>query len=235
MRSSDVDDVSSFLQNCLRYFIEEHSSSRIFVAGDFNDFPCNILMNDFGLYQLVQSPTRGSSILDKIFVDPLLKTKYNPPVTCPAFGLSDHLAVFLKPCNAIWRVTHVKKVYDLRRSHIKDFVEALSCAPWHSIYDPKLSLDDKCTMFYEFVNVAITVIPQTYVEMSSRDKAWMTPILKNLINLRYDAFRSGDMQLYTHYKEKVRSEIVKAKHSWISKCSKDNKNIWTIVYVRCAI
>lgn len=233
LRSSDVIEISTFLNKCLSYFIEQHPLSRIIVAGDLNTFPCDIFSGDFGLSQTVQTPTRGSAILDKIFVDPLLKTKYSIPVTCPAFGLSDHLAVYMKPFNSQWHVTHVKKVFDLRRSHVSNFVHALQCAPWDFMYSPDLSLEEKCSLFYEFIDTAMSVIPQTFVEMSSRDKAWMTPILKNMINLRYDAFRSGNMLLYEHFKDKVRSEISKAKHSWVNKCTMDNKSIWTIVREMC--
>lgn len=233
LRSAEMNLVSIFLQNCLRYFLEYYPSSHILVAGDFNNFPCNTMINDFGLYQLVNLPTRGSSTLDKIFVDPLLRTKYSAPISCPAFGSSDHLSILMKPLNSVWQVTHVKRVYDMRKSNIAKFTECLNNAPWHYIYDNSLSLADKCNMFYEFVNLAITVIPQTYVEMSSRDKAWMTPILKNLINLRYSAFRSGNMHLYEHYRDKVKLEISKAKHAWVMRSSRNSNSIWSIVREMC--
>ena len=54
-------------------------------------------------------------------------------------------------------------------------------------------------------------IPCDMVEMKKSDKPWMTPVLKNMINKRFEAYRRRDFKLYSHCKLKVKQEIETAK------------------------
>ena len=191
------------------------------------------LITYFGLTQIVNSRTCGGAILDQIFVDPLLCTKYNEIAMCPSLGLSDHLAVFLKGFVSNSCTSQIKKVTDFRKSHMGSFIDRLTKAPWHLVYEnDELTLNDKCNLVYTFINSTINVFPYVYVKMSC-DKAWITPLVKHLINLRDRAFRERNMVLYSHYKFKVKDEIVKAKSNWISKSQSGKTTIWTIVREIC--
>ena len=55
------------------------------------------------------------------------------------------------------------------------------------------------------------------VHMTDRDKQWLTPLFKLLINDRWRAYRMKNWALYNHLKAKVKAEIVKAKRSWANK------------------
>ena len=65
--------------------------------------------------------------------------------------------------------------------------------------------------------------------MSQRDKPWMTPYLKDMINKRWQAYRCKDFQKYNYYKEKCRKEIVRCKMSWVAKSKMSNRGIWNVV------
>ena len=65
--------------------------------------------------------------------------------------------------------------------------------------------------------------------MSPNEKPWMTPSIKHLINLRWEAYRSRDFSKYSHYKLKVKSEIAKTKIGWIRRSQA--KNVWKTVKV----
>ena len=91
------------------------------------------------------------------------------------------------------------------------------------------NVDRKLVIFYSMLWSCISLIPQTTVTMTTRDKPWITPAIKNLINLRWQAFRTKNMPLYNHYKCKTKEEIRKAKSRWASKCTQSTKNAWKVV------
>jgi hypothetical protein len=91
-----------------------------------------------------------------------------------------------------------------------------------------MSLDDKCVNFHCILeNLATTFIPVTFIKHTPRDKPWISPVVKSLINARWSAFRNGDFTLYSHLKMKVRREIRKAKICWTRRTA--DKNIWKAV------
>ena len=76
------------------------------------------------------------------------------------------------------------------------------------------------------------MIPRTSIAISKKDKPWITPILKHLINLRWQAYRARNFVLYNHYKNKIKSEIIAAKQNRLNKLISTNKNpkgLWSSV------
>ena len=72
-------------------------------------------------------------------------------------------------------------------------------------------------------------IPYDLVEMKPKDKPWITPKLKSLIDKRFQAYRKREFSLYYHYKEKLKKEIHKAKMHWVSKKRKAPDGLWSVV------
>ena len=93
------------------------------------------------------------------------------------------------------------------------------------------SPNDKCNILQGIIfDCMCNTIPISYVTMTSRDKPWMTPYLKHLINLRWKAYRNRNFVLYNHYKNKVKNHIVIARKNWASRCSSANvKSMWSVV------
>lgn len=122
----------------------------------------------------------------------------------------------------------VRKVYDLRKSHVAYFLLCLSRTDWCFVFYHKMSLDEKCAQFHQILNsVANECIPVSFVKYTPRDKPWISPVVKSLINARWTAFRSGNFAVYNHLKKKVRQEIRKAKIVWTRRAA--GKNIWEAV------
>ena len=65
----------------------------------------------------------------------------------------------------------------------------------------------------------MNVIPVIYVPISSKDKPWITPLVKHLIHRRWEAFRRRDFVRYQYLKELIRLKIEKAKLDWAKKLS----------------
>lgn len=199
------------------------------ILGDLNNLPTADLEQTLGLTQTVNSPTRGNAILDKIFMDQEVCPAFSIPTVLPNFGSADHFAVFIKPISTSVETPKIIKVYDYRKSNLNNFIASLQSKAWHSMYLAPASLDAKCAFFYNSIHDALQTIPYTYVEMSSHEKPWMTPKLKLLINLRYEAFRSRHFDKFLHLKVKVKEEIKKAKAAWISKLKKKPQGIWKAI------
>ena len=68
-----------------------------------------------------------------------------------------------------------------------------------------------------------------YVTMTNRDKSWVTPLVKHLINEKWSAFRCRNWVVYHHLKQKLRREIHKAKTSWVGKTKASSRNLWSFV------
>ena len=121
------------------------------------------------------------------------------------------------------------KVYDFRESHVKSFKEALSAFSWHHFYNFDCTIESKCEIFYEILKGALSNIPSHMVKMNGREKPWITPKLKMMINLRYDAYRRGNFPLYHHYRNKVKKEIILSKKAWITKLKERPNAIWKVL------
>jgi hypothetical protein len=92
-----------------------------------------------------------------------------------------------------------------------------------------MTLDNKCDTFHQLLDFAVSTIPVEYITLGPKDKPWITPLIKSLINKRYEAFRNKRFQLYEHYKTKVKKEIEKSKGRWISAEVEKPSGIWSIV------
>ena len=83
--------------------------------------------------------------------------------------------------------------------------------------------------FYQLFFKCDAIIPCSPVFLSSKDKPWITPVLKCLINKRWAAFRDKKWTLYNHYKDKVKKQILEAKRIWAKRQSATTKGLWSVV------
>lgn len=210
------------VDNILYHFVDY----RLIVLGDLNQLPTTILEQHLDMVQVVSSPTRGTSVLDKILISTSLRNQYSSPIVGPNFGKADHQTVQLLPNIEDSYSPSLKKVYDFRRCNVEAFVSALKVYPWHLFYRNENSLEMKCQMFCDVIKDALSRIPFTFVPMSPTDKPWMTPFLKHLINCRFLAYRTGQYDKYNYYKMKVKREIDAAKTNWITKLKKSKQGVW---------
>ena len=211
-------------------FLEKEPDLKLIIAGDLNQFPTSSLERDLSMKNVVDLPTRGTSILDKILVSKELVSLYFPPTITPNLGNSDHHTVFLKSRKLRLSAPVVlHKVYDYRESKLTSFFEDLLSYPWYHFYASEESLDIKCEIFHGILERSMSKIPFDYVQMTEKDKPWITPLVKMLINKRYTAFRNKQFDLYHHYKKKVKNAINESKRSWMSSASRKSGGLWKAV------
>ena len=223
--------ISDFLIFELDQFLCKFPNDRIVLAGDFNDFSTSFLIENFGLSDYVTDATMNDTILHHIFIDDRLSDSYlNCATTGPPLKNSDHNIVLLRPITPMLSVEdeHYTLVWDFRKSNVLEFLRLLELTDFTEM-DKEASVDDMCFKFYELLSHSLSAIPRDYVRFSEKDKPWMTPILKSLINKRWDAFRSKNWTLYTHYKKKVKNEISNAKRIWSERQSQSPRGLWNVV------
>ena len=119
-------------------------------------------------------------------------------------------------------------VWDFRDSNVMEFLRRLESTDF-TVLDNEATVDDMCSKFYELLSQPLNAIPCEFVRFSVNDKPWVTPVLKSLINKRWEAFRCKNWSLYNHYKKKVKIEISKAKRIWSQRQSKSPRGLWNIV------
>ena len=200
------------------------------LAGDFNDFRTDFLSEQLGLTSTVVDATRNNSILDQIWIDDDLRDLYISSATVgPPLQNSDHNCILLPPVND-YGSEHLRPtvVWDYRTSNISEYLRRLSCTDFTETLKPT-SVDEMCERFYEALAWPLSAIPRHLVTFSPKDKPWMTPILKLLINSRWQAFRQRNWPAYLHFKAKVKVEITKAKRIWSNKQIKTTRGLWSVV------
>ncbi len=224
-------EVWNFVSIEIEYHLSRNPNQNIFVCGDFNDFPTHKFAEDFNFTNFVLSPTRKDSVLDQFWIDERTSNFYQYAEIGAPLGNSDHNTVILNPINhgdRSFSNDRVVPVWDYRDSNVCNFVTCLASLDF-SVLDQASNVDHMCEIFYSMLNDALSKIPFKLIRMSKRDKVWMTPVLKVLITKRWEAYRKRDWERYSHYKDKVKKEIVTAKKLWARKQIKSNKNVWNVV------
>ena len=223
----------TILENTIETFdsyMDSLSNLRFIFCGDFNDFNSNVFHENFSCVNRVTSSTRGNALLDQICISEELQEFYpNSADIGPPLANSDHNCVFLVPTSTTKQSCKTTRtVFDYRRGHIRNFLHHLSNSTFDDVYNA-VSVNGKCAAFYEIFYSALSVIPCRDIVIYENDKPWITPVLKKLIEDRWIAFRSRNWPVYNHLKEKVKTEIFKAKQSWSNKILSRDKNVWNVV------
>lgn len=212
------------------HLLSLYPNATVYLCGDFNQYDFSFASYHFNLVNVVDIPTFGNNILDKFFCDENLRDTFSV-FAAPPLGSANnlHKVIFVS------RSTHdcvennlLQKVYDMRKSHVDNFCEYIASVDWSPIYRCS-AVEDAVHLFYEHFVKAMSIIPVSYVKIGPKTKPWITPVLLDLVNKRWCAFREKNFPLYVHYKTKVKKEIVKSKKIWSEKVSKNVKGMWSVV------
>lgn len=212
-------------------------SSESVICGDFNRFPVKDLCNSCNILSMYSGITYNASQLDYIFMTESLSNEYRVTAEAPIDNSKiAHASLMAAPqtsMNDDLPTAHktkvlVKTVYDMRQSHVNDFVDLLCLTDWSFLHESDVDLETKTEFFHHALNEAFAVaIPSSEVVFTGKEKPWITPLLKFLINQRWEAYRSRNFPMFTRLKKKIKSELSKAKTAWIGRSQQ--KDIWRTV------
>ena len=222
-------EITDFLSANIDSILNQYPDFDVQIVGDFNRINISYLQNSFDLCNVVNEPTRGVAVLDLVLLPSALTDEYvttvGPPVaTSDRTVLCSPKKVF-RPSN-----DNVCIVHDLRESHVNEFVHQLNLINFFPMYDMNLSIDEKCNFLTESIrDVFLRTIPTKYVTTSSRDKPFVTPLIKSLINDRWSAYRQQNFGLYNHLSAKVKVMLLKEKQRWAQKAKEGSQKLWQVV------
>ena len=227
LNSETNNAIIQYLSVCMD-FIDTTLNLPIILTGDFNRISTSAFIHH-NITNIVSSPTRQDAILDLLFIDNRLLNHLTYKLnTLPPIGNSDHNCLFF---DSQWFHTPIIqkiKFYDYRLSYLSGFYNAIKHINWNLLYLCHGDTNEKLKIFYDLIEPAVNVIPISEIIMTNKDKPWINPLCKMLIQKRWDAFRAKNFVLYNYYKEKARIAINKAKSEWSNNC-RNNKNIWKLV------
>jgi hypothetical protein len=205
-------------------------SFKIILVGDFNQMSTTEIESHCCISPIITVPTRGQNILDQIFINTNDEKVYDIVTSAPISD-SDHNCIFLaETCSENEsKIKTEHKVYDFRQSNIDGFVTKMENYNFTMLFKTE-DINEKVNILQNACNNALKSIPFRKVFLNSCDKPWMTPKLKIMINDRWQAYRNRDFGKYTHYKNKIKSEIINAKKSWINKEKDQSKHLWKVVH-----
>ena len=232
-----ISEIQNDIKICIDDIIDNHAkffpSRKMIVLGDFNDFDVNSISDDHTLIDIVDKPTRGDSILDHILISESLIPSYMSDCSQLEFespiGKSDHLSLILSPNKRLVKYNDVRvcEVYDYRASNIQILRNNADNIDWENLVDLNADVDLSWKALHScIIGLLDASIPKKRVFMTSKDKYWMTPITKMLLNEKWSAFRRKDWQKFKQLKLKVAEEIKKAKSIWASKLKRSPNGLW---------
>ena len=228
-------EISSFIINSMDNIVNDNPTVNLVICGDFNDLCYKDIETQHGIRNVIDFPTRGNATLDIVLLDNYLRNVFTTITSYPPLKNSDHNAILLKPKiedaeNTKRTILKKIKYKDLRNSNVNLFLESLSSPGlWDELYENTLDINGKCETFYKILNNALDLIPCTEVCIDNKDKSWMTPLVKTLIQKKWEAFNLNNTALYTHYKIRCQNEIRRAKQTWANNLINSKKKIWNLV------
>ena len=221
--SDDIDSIVANQPDCL-----------IIVAGDFNTLCTDFIENDYGLCQLVETPTHGDNLLDKFFISrpdiystappfkSLVKTKHMAVLAVPVTGSS---------AGNLAKTERQKiRLYDKRAHNIDRLRHALGVYNWFSVTD-RQCIQDIYSEFLEVVKTQVAnCIPSKMVTIGPKDPSYITPMVKSLLVKRNRLRRRGKIDEANILAERINEIIVNNRSKTFEKLAKANsKELWEAV------
>ncbi len=230
------------LHDELSGYNNKHPDAAFIIAGDFNKANLKKVLPNF--HQHISCPTRGLNTLDHCYTP--LKNAYKAH-SLPAFGKSDHAAIFLTP------------EYKQRIAHEPPVEREVTCWSSHSEAMLQVSLDDvDWDMFRaslsdvsEFTDVALSFV-NTLTEQAtetvtirtfSNEKPWVDRSIRDAVNHRTAAYNagllSGNMSEYKASCYALRRAIRAAKRRYREKIEShfqlnDSRRMWQGLKTICS-
>ena len=168
--NNDDNTLHAHIFEALDKALTNYPNSAIILAGDFNKFTPGNLCSSFKLKQLVDKPTCGSNILDKIYTS--VPTFYDKVHILPPIETSDHSSVLLSLSAPSSRERIPKKLIQFRAcnpSNKAALQRFLNTYNWSTVSDLE-SCMEKLDCFMSIVQLALNIfIPIRTVKIHHND------------------------------------------------------------------
>ena len=175
----------NYFDACVTELLRDHPSSLVVLAGD--------VIERTGFIQLVNQPTRGANVLDRIYVS---DAQYNTVRVIQSVVRSDHKAIVAySEHQPVCGKTSVKKPYrsvtPAQHAAFLNYVSTIEI-------DLSLQSTDVQAKFDQFYDISCGLLNAFYPERSvtviSRDPDYVTPAIKAKLRRKNRLMRSGRVE-----------------------------------------
>jgi hypothetical protein len=192
-----------YLVDSMDEMTRKHPNSGIVLLGDFNQLS-DAPLKSFPLHQIVTNPTRGKSILDKVYTN--VADWFQTPLILPAVSRSDHETILVQPTADPPRPAKSVKVFYRRlvSSNRKAFLcDQLQRVNWTILYRMN-SCQQMVNYFYSvIIGLLDCYMPVVRTSVNNLNKPWITKNFQNVVKQRQRAFLSSQTFLYRKLRNKV--------------------------------
>ena len=199
---SDDRILRSHIFNSLDSLLATYPYSSIMLLGVFNQFKPSNLCSLFKLKKLVIKPTRENNTLYQAFSTLL---PYYESTILPPVASSDHSSVLLQPTGKPTPSLPTMRFHkrDSRASNKRHLIVALKNFNWTPIMRLN-SCEHQLEAFQAVTDDAIdSYLSIVSVKKHPNDKPWITPLIKDTIQKRQQAWIKNNSQKYKVYRNKV--------------------------------
>ncbi len=180
----------SKLHEELSGYINKHPDAASIIAGDFNKANLRKVMPNF--HQHVSCPTRGPNTLDHCYTQ--FKNAYKAR-SLPAFGKSDHAAIFLTPEYKQRIILESPGVREVTRwsSHSEAMLQAsLYDVDWDMFRASSADVSEFTDVALSFVYMLTDQATETVtIRTFSNQKPWVDRTIRAAVNQRTAAYNAG--------------------------------------------
>ena len=196
--------MTNHITQSVTHIRHHHPYCGIMILGDFNQLPDHRIKSQLHLKQIVQKPTRGNAILDKLFTN--MTEFYSDAVVSAPVGRSDHDVVITYPGQGQSYHKGQIKSFTTRVNGQNEramFAHQLQQIKWESLYHTDPVADKEAFFTSAIQNLYEVHFPVKEIKLHEKDKPWITEQYKNLIFRRQRAKEQGDMITYRSLRNQI--------------------------------
>ena len=229
------DSLLDYIEGCIDDIVRSHPAASIVLAGDFNQLSDDQLVERTGLTQIVKQPTRGSNILDRIYVTCPLQ--YDTVRVVKSVVRSDHQAVVActasQPVRVIKQTTTMtfRKRTPTQHAFFLDFLSKhldIFDALFDYAIDTQTAYDWFYSIAYELLNY---FYPKHTITVTSRDPEYITPAVKSKFRRKNRLMRQGRVDEASALAKGIGKDITRKCQTRLAKLDGrvDAKGMWAAV------
>ncbi len=239
---ADTSVALSNLHDEISGYINKHPDAACIIAGDFNKANLKKVIPNF--HQHISCPTRGLNTLDHCYTQ--FKNAYKAH-SLPAFGKSDHAAIFLTPDykQRILQEPPVEREVTRWSPHSEATLQAsLDDVDWDMFRASSSDVSEFTEVALSFVNTLTEQATETItIKTFSNQKPWVDRTIRDAVNHRTAAYNagilSGNMSEYKSSCYALRHAVRAAKRRYSERIEShfqlnDSRRMWQGLKTICS-